>query len=128
MKKMGRVVMIAPPNRGSEVADFLHNSLPYKWIYGPAGQELTTAVQSANASHPWYDIGIIAGNRGWPYLGASFLINGNHDGRVAVENTKLEGMKAHITFPATHSFISWNKNTYNQSLYFLKNGKFNHAK
>jgi pimeloyl-ACP methyl ester carboxylesterase len=126
--KMGRVVMIAPPNGGSEVADFLRDFPPYKWIYGPAGQELTTAAQSMNAVEPWYEVGIIAGNRGWPYPVANTLIDGAHDGRVSVERTKLVGMKAHITISATHSLISWDKDVYTQSVHFLKNGTFDHAK
>ncbi|HEY8189928.1 MAG TPA: alpha/beta fold hydrolase [Micavibrio sp.] len=122
--KMGRLAMIAPPNGGSEVADFLRNFLPYKWFYGPAGQELTTAMRQANQTCPWYETGIIAGNRGWPYFVAKFLIAGDHDGRVAVEKTKIAGMKDHIIVPCTHSFISWNRNVHDQIIEFLQKGNF----
>ena len=66
--KMGRVVMLAPPNAGSEVADLLSRFPPYRWFYGPAGQELTTAARSAAIVAPHYELGVIAGSTGWPYL------------------------------------------------------------
>ena len=38
-----RVVMLGPPNGGSEVADLLKNVAPYRAFYGPAGQQLGTS-------------------------------------------------------------------------------------
>ncbi|HRC26150.1 MAG TPA: alpha/beta fold hydrolase [Alphaproteobacteria bacterium] len=128
LEKMGRVVMIAPPNGGSEVADFLKNFPPYRWGFGPAGQQLTTKARSADVATPWYETGIIAGTRGWPYIVAGLLIDGDHDGRVCVEKTKLKGMKDHITFAATHSFISWKRGVHGQITHFLKDGVFDHDK
>ena len=122
--KLGRVVMIAPPLQGSEVADFLQNFPPYKWVFGPAGQELTTAARAAEQAMPYYDLGIIAGSKKWPYVIAKFIIPGAHDGRVAVANTRLEGMKDHFIAPATHSFISWKPSTHAQAVYFILNGTF----
>lgn len=122
--KMGRVVMIAPPNGGSEVADLLKDFPPYHWLFGPAGQQLTTQARGAPVTPLWYETGIIAGTRGWPYFVADRLIKGTHDGRVAVEKTKLPGMKDHITLPATHSFISWKPAVHRYVIHFLKNGTF----
>lgn len=125
--KLGRVVMLAPPNGGSEVADLLKNFPPYQWVFGPAGQELTTENQTKNGIRPYYDLGIIAGTKEWPYIVAAFVIPGQSDGRVALEKTKLEGMKDHLTLPATHSFISWKPDVHKQIVYFLRNGEFEHA-
>lgn len=122
--KLGRVVMLAPPNGGSEVADLMQNFLPYRWFYGPAGQELTTREQENIKTDIYYDLGIIAGDKEWPYLVAAHIINGNSDGRVAVEKTKLNGMKDHVTLSATHSFISWKPSVHKQIIYFLKHGAF----
>lgn len=125
--KLGRVVMLAPPNGGSEVADLLKDFLPYKWAFGPAGQELTTEQQIKTKTDVYYDLGIIAGNKDWPYIIAAHIIPGDSDGRVALEKTKLKGMKDHVTLSATHSFISWKPSVHKQIIHFLKHGEFKHA-
>jgi len=122
-KRTGRVVMLAPPNGGSEVADALHRLPPYRWLYGPAGQELTTSAR-AGAMPPYYELGIIAGTRGGLYpLGRAF-IPGPHDGRVAVERTKHPGMADHLVVPASHSFIMRNAEAQRQTLHFIEHGRF----
>ena len=63
--KIGRVVMLAPPNGGSEIADLLHQLLPYQWYYGPAGEDLTTASRRGAGVNPFYELGIIAGTKDW---------------------------------------------------------------
>jgi pimeloyl-ACP methyl ester carboxylesterase len=126
--RLGRIVMLAPPHGGSEIADFLRDFPPYKWSFGPAGQELTTAAQRLNTARPYYDLGIIAGTRKWPYFIANFIIPGEHDGRVSVERTKLDGMKDHLTLPATHSFISWKPEVHSHIKHFLRNGSFRREK
>jgi pimeloyl-ACP methyl ester carboxylesterase len=125
--KLGRVVMLAPPNRGSEVADFLAPLPPYRWFYGPAGLELTTLARDASGFAPHYELGIIAGTVGWPYLLGSLLIRPPHDGRVAVERTRLAGMKDHVVIPATHSFILGNAAARRQVLHFLETGRFDRS-
>ncbi|UUX51140.1 alpha/beta fold hydrolase [Nisaea acidiphila] len=122
-EKLGRVVMLAPPHGGSEVADFLHGNRLYRWFYGPAGQELTTA-ERADVETPYYELGIIAGTSGWLYPAAHFLFGGRHDGRVAVERTKLPGMAAHMTVAATHTLIPWRPVVLRQISAFLKTGQF----
>ena len=126
-KNLGRVVMLAPPNGGSEVADLLKDFPPYEWVFGPAGQELTTEQQIKTKTNIYYDLGIIAGNKEWPYIIAAHIIPNDSDGRVALEKTKLKGMKDHVTLSATHSFISWKPSVHKQIIYFLKHGKFKHA-
>ncbi len=125
-KNLGRVVMLAPPHGGSEIADFLKDFPPYQWVFGPAGKELTTEQQIKTKTDVYYDLGIIAGNKEWPYIIAAHIIPGDSDGRVALEKTKLKGMKDHVTLSATHSFISWKPSVHKQIVYFLKHGKFKH--
>ncbi len=124
--KMGRVVMIAPPNGGSEVADFLTNFHAYRWFFGPAGQELTTINQSKTNVKPWYDLGVIAGTRSWPYVIGEFLIPGANDGLVSVDRAMMKGIKDFITVKATHGAISWRPDVNREIAKFLKNGKFDH--
>jgi len=122
--KLGNVVMIAPPNKGSSIADTLHKLAPYKWYYGPAGSELTTIVQSKNKSDIYYDLGIIAGKKEWPYFIAALFISGKSDGRVSVEQTKIKGMKDHSVVNGTHTFIMNKKDVHKLILKFLKSSRF----
>lgn len=123
---VGRVVMLAPPNQGSEIADFLNNNFLYKLIYGPAGQELTThTAKTKPFPNVSAQVGIIAGNRCIDPI-SYFILPSKHDGKVTIENTKLKGMSDHIVICASHSFIMHNKNVIYQVIYFLNQGKFEH--
>lgn len=122
-EKTGRVVMLAPPNLGSEVADALHRLPPYHWLYGPAGQELTTTARR-DPMPPYYELGIIAGTRGGAYpLGRAF-IRGAHDGRVSVASTRQAGMSDHLVLPLSHSFIMRDPEAQRQAVHFLERGRF----
>jgi len=126
-EKMGRVVMLGTPHGGSEVADFLHQNPLYKYVFGPAGQELTTHARKDRKLQPWYDLGIIAGSHNWAYPFGFFCIKESNDGCVSISSSKLEGMKDHIVMPALHGFMGWMPRIHGQILYFLKNGEFSNA-
>ncbi len=122
--QLGRVVQLAPPNHGSEVADFLRDNWLYKKIYGPAGQQLTT---DSDLSHLLgavdYPLGIIAGNATIDPI-SSMIITGPDDGKVSVESTKLEGMTDHLVVSASHTFFPRNKMVLRQTTHFLQTGGF----
>ena len=134
IEKLGRVVMLGPPNKGSEVADYLKNNLLYKFIYGPAGQQLGTdehsfAHQINNGDKQTiYEVGIIAGDYSINPLTSKFMLksNGNDDGTVSVESTKLDTMCDHVTVKTTHLMIVQNKKAIQQVLAFLREGHFQH--
>lgn len=126
LEKIGRVVMLGPPNKGSDVADLLHELWPYQWFYGPAGSELTTKIRKENVENIYYDVGIVAGTKDWPYVPVSLIMPGESDGLVSVEHTKLDGMKDHLCVSATHTFLMNKTNVQKQVIHFLKNGKFEH--
>ena len=69
------------------------------------------------------EVGIIAGKRSFN-LYSVFILPGADDGKVTVENTKLEGMKDHIVVPVTHTFMMNHKYVHRQILSFLNNGNF----
>lgn len=123
---LGRVVQLAPPNQGSEVADFWKNNFLYRWIFGPAGQDLGADEKSFNRilGPVDYELGVIAGNRTWDPI-SSAVIQGPDDGKVSVESTKVSGLTDHIIIPATHTFIIYDREAWNQAVHFFRYGKFN---
>ncbi len=126
LKNVGRVVMLAPPNQGSQVADFLKDNIIYKLFYGPAGQELTTLAAKTNPMPKInFELGIIAGNR-WLDPISYLILPEKHDGKVTIENTKLQGMTDHIVLAVNHNSIMSNKKVIHQVINFLNHGKFDH--
>jgi esterase/lipase len=124
-KNLGKVLLLATPNHGSEVADFFKNNWLYKKIFGPAGRQLTT--DQTDIQHLFttidYPLGVIAGNISLNYF-FSKLINQPNDGKVSIASTKVDGMQDHITLPASHTWLPYNKKVQYQTVYFLQHGKF----
>lgn len=124
-----RAVLIAPPYRGSEVADYLAQNKLYKLAFGPAGQQLTTAYRKAiDYTIPSnIEIGVIAGTRAFEYPLFLHVMKptGQHDGLVSVESTKIPGIKDHVTIRMSHSFLL--EKSVSQTVAFLTHGRFNHA-
>ncbi len=125
IENLGRVVMLGPPNQGSEVVDILDGLPVFKWINGPAGMQLGTGENSVpkKLSDADFDLGIIAGNRSINWMN-SMMLPGADDGKVAVEKTRLEGMNDHIIMNVSHPFIMKNNKVIQQVIHYLKHGKF----
>ena len=123
---LGRVVMLGPPNGGSEVVDKLGGLSLFKWINGPAGNELGTDKNSVpNQIGPaHFPVGIIAGDRSINWINSLFLIPGRNDGKVSVERARLAGMSDFIVIHATHSFVTYNSKAIRLTIEFLQTGKF----
>ena len=124
-KNLGRVVMLAPPNQGSEASDFWKDNWLFNFIYGPAGKQLITDQSKLKEflGKINYELGVIAGDFSIdPFH--SFIIPGPDDGKVSIKRTKVEGMKDHVVISATHTFIMNNKDALIQTLNFLDKGEF----
>lgn len=122
-ESLGRVVLLAPPNQGSEVADwFREQELGH--LLGPAGRGLGTGETGIPASlpPPEYEVGIIAGNRSLNPIGSA-LIPGPDDGMVGVDNTRIEDVPL-IVVPRTHTFLMNDRFTTEAVIAFLRTGAF----
>ncbi len=127
LPKGSRIVMLAPPNRGSELATKLANLAIYRKMTGPAGQVLGVDAESVpNTLAPVdAEIGIIAGTRSANPI-YSAMIPGDDDSKVSVKNAKLKEMQDFIALPASHPFIMRKKVVINHVIHFLRHGQFAH--
>ena len=124
---LGRVVMLAPPNAGSEAAERLGRSGLFRALLGPNLSLLGTAPQHLpRRLGPWpttAELGIIAGNRSVNPL-ASIWVPKPNDGPVSVAATHLAGETAHRTVPASHTGILFHSATARAVSTFLRTGRF----
>ena len=121
--KLGRVVLLGTPNKGTEAADYFSNSWLMR-ILGPTAKALGTDDKSFPKSleAPYYPVGIIAGE-----IKSKFndhVIPGKDDGLVSVEATKIDDMTDFIIIKTGHSRMRYNREVADQTIEFIKNGAF----
>lgn len=122
-----RVVMLAPPNQGSEVADHVRNWLPYRLWMGRVGQQLGTGRDSIVHQLQAVDaeVGVIAARQSiQPWF--SRLLPGEDDGAVSVASTRLPEMRDFIVVDSSHSLMMFNRQVHAQVVQFLSCGRFRH--
>ena len=124
-KDIGRVVMLGPPNQGSEVVDNLKDTPGFELLNGPAGMQLGTKMTDIPKllGPVDFELGVIAGTQSINLILSTFLQNPD-DGKVSVESTKVEGMKDFVALPTTHPFMMKNDTVIEQVVHFLKEGRF----
>ncbi|MEH6593486.1 MAG: alpha/beta fold hydrolase [Halioglobus sp.] len=123
--ELGRVVMMGPPNQGSELAANLIDNQLLDIFLPIAATQLAAGTESlpVRLGPVAYPVGIIAGsNNNRPWTPSS--PNGPSDGTVLVEETRVTGMTDFITVPASHSFLMWHNSVLEQVAHFLSYGSF----
>lgn len=122
---LGRVVMMGPPNQGSQVVDNLKSVPGFAAFNGPAGLQLGTGDEDIpkKLGAVNFELGVIAGTRSINWMLSRYLPNPD-DGKVSVENTRVEGMCALVTVPVSHPYLMKRKKVIKQVVSFLKSGTF----
>ncbi len=122
---LGRVVMLSPPNQGSEIIDAFADSPRLRTLLGPAASRLGTDSTgiSSQLGPVRFSLGIVTGDRSMSPLG-SWLIPGPDDGKVGVDRARVEGATDFRVVPATHTFIMNRRDVAEEVVHFLRQGRF----
>lgn len=123
----GRIVMLAPPNRGSELSDVLRDQWLFETVMGPTALQLGTGPDSLpnRLPAPPVETGVIAGTGSINPIG-TLVIPGEDDGMVSVCSTWIEGLADFLVVPKTHAFIMRSTRVTAQVTRFLRVGSFDH--
>jgi triacylglycerol lipase len=126
-RNLGKVIFIASPISGSEIAEFLNHYSISKKIFGPAITDLAknSKLMSKMCKHVDYEVGVLAGNLSVNFITSLFIFAGESDGTVSLESTKISGMKDYHVMKYPHFFMIRNTRTYEHLSNFLKCSKFN---
>ncbi len=122
-----KIVMLAPPNGGSEIIDEFGDYSLFRSALGPAAQQLSTNENSLPNRLPALsqEIGVIAGTSSLNPLSSCF-INGLDDGKVSVASTMLPEMTDHLVLDVGHTFIMTDPQVLKHVSHFLSTGTFQH--
>ena len=125
--QLGRVVMLAPPNAGSEIADLLYLTRLNRLFLGPVGPQVRTArliEDEQLLGEVDFDLGIIAGSRPLDPLFPRLMMPRPNDGKVTVAATQVAGMADHIVLPVSHTLMMYDRRVVAQAMAFLADGRF----
>jgi triacylglycerol lipase len=123
--ELGRVVMLGPPNRGSDAVDDLEGLPGFDWLNGPAGRQLGKGEDSVPLSlgPANFELGVIAGDRSIDPI-TSAVLEDPDDGRVSVADTKIEGMNDFVLVHHSHAFMMRMQKPIALTIAFLRDGSF----
>jgi len=121
---LGRVVMLAPPNRGSEIVDAIGGLPGYRLVNGPAGLELGTGTDAlAERLGPTTaDVAVISGTRSINLILSLWLPNPD-DGKVSLASARLDGMCAFLAVPVSHPFVMKDRKVIDEVASYLATGR-----
>ena len=119
---LGRIVMLAPPNRPARLAGNFRENPVFRLWTGDSGQKLSDAEFYRTLPVPPVEFGVIAGD-----LGHRIGFDEPNDGVVSVDCTKLEGMSDFIIVHHTHTLTMMASDTTELCQRFLESGRFSGA-
>lgn len=119
--RVGRIVMIAPPNQGAVMARIWRDNKLFGLVMGPSGKQLAETWEDVEPklAIPKCEFGIIAGTGGY-----NPLLPGDDDWVVSVAETRLRGAKEFITFPDNHGKLLGDERVHEAVASFLTSGNF----
>jgi len=123
--ELGRVVMLAPPNQGSEIVDKTRDWPTAELFGGEAGLQLGTDKNSipSKLGPVDFELGVVAGTGTINPILSAMLPEPN-DGKVSVESTKVEGMVDFLVVRNSHRYITTSDIVIANTKEFLRAGKF----
>jgi triacylglycerol lipase len=123
---LGKVVFLAAPNSGAEVIESFNKYSWFRRIFGPAIDDITPNASFINNLPKYvdYEAGVIAGRLSANPITSLLILEGEDDGTVSVESTKIDGMKEHIILNSTHSTLLNSEIAAEQIENFISNGNF----
>lgn len=125
IRDLGRVVMLAPPNHGSEIVDKTKDWPGFEMLSGDAGSQLGTGPDSipSQLGPVEFELGVIAGTKTINVIASAMLPNPD-DGKVSVVSTQVEGMRDFLVVGNSHRFITRSDIVLRNTENFLRNGAF----
>ncbi len=123
--ELGRVVMLGPPNQGSEVVDKARNWPGAALVGGEAGLQLGTDPGSlpSRLGPVDFELGVIAGTGTInPWMSA--MLPDADDGKVTVARTQIEGMRDFLVVDSNHRSITAADTVIRNTAAFLRRGEF----
>jgi hypothetical protein len=122
---LGRVVMLGPPNQGSEIIDKTRDWPGFEMLTGDAGAQLGTGANDmpARLGPVNFELGVIAGT-GTINVFASAMLPNPDDGKVSVASTQVEGMDDFLIVGSSHRYITRGDVVIRNTIAFLKTGRF----
>ena len=121
--KPGRIIMLAPPNRGSEIVDWSRNHPVLHQLLGPAGRALgSEGLPNALPELPAHiEAAVIMGNR-CPIPIFKKILAPENDGIVSAARGKITGLRGFSVIHADHTFIQMHPEAIRLCLHFLNTG------
>jgi pimeloyl-ACP methyl ester carboxylesterase len=123
---LGRVVMLGPPNQGSEVIDKSRNWPGIKMLSGAAGLQLGTDENSipSQLGPVDFELGVIAGTGTTNPWMSAWMLPDEDDGKVTVARTRVEGMDDFKVVDDSHFAMMKSNSIIRATIRFLRTGSF----